>query len=72
MEKQNTTMVDSTTMEPDYLLRHGLTFETLSASARAAGGVVLDIEGTNDTSLRLAKDGHTVLLPQPTDHPDGE
>lgn len=59
-------------MEPDYSLKHELTFEALPTSARAADGVVLDIEGTNDTSLRLAKDGHTVLLPQPTDDPNGE
>lgn len=72
MEKQNTTMVDSNTMGPDYSLKHKLTFEALPAPVRAAGGVVLDIEGTNDTSSLLAKDGHTVLLPQPIDDPNGE
>ncbi|KAH7254422.1 hypothetical protein NW759_009586 [Fusarium solani] len=38
--------------------------------ARAEAGVLLNVAGPDGTSLRLAKDGHTVLLPQPTDDMD--
>ncbi|EEU34431.1 uncharacterized protein NECHADRAFT_97473 [Fusarium vanettenii 77-13-4] len=38
--------------------------------ARAEAGVLLNVERADGTSLRLAEDGHTVLLPQPTDDPD--
>ncbi|KAM0257904.1 hypothetical protein ACHAPA_011505 [Fusarium lateritium] len=38
--------------------------------ARAEAGVLLNIERAEGTSLRLAEDGHTVLLPQPTDDPN--
>ncbi|KAM0418491.1 hypothetical protein ACHAPD_004850 [Fusarium lateritium] len=38
--------------------------------ARAEAGVRLEVEGAETTSLRLAEDGHTVLLPQPTDDPN--
>ncbi|KAF4999954.1 hypothetical protein FDECE_11356 [Fusarium decemcellulare] len=38
--------------------------------ARAEAGVLLNVEGPDGTSLRLAEDGHTVLLPQPTDDAD--
>ncbi|KAJ4252496.1 hypothetical protein NW762_011097 [Fusarium torreyae] len=37
--------------------------------ARAEAGVLLEVERAEGTSLRLAEDGHTVLLPQPTDNP---
>ncbi|KAH7061955.1 major facilitator superfamily domain-containing protein [Paraphoma chrysanthemicola] len=33
------------------------------------GGVFLDIEG-RELSLKTAKDGHTILVPQPSDDPD--
>ncbi|EWZ33018.1 hypothetical protein FOCG_12569 [Fusarium oxysporum f. sp. radicis-lycopersici 26381] len=38
--------------------------------ARAEAGVLLQVERAEGTSLRLAEDGHTVLLPQPTDDPN--
>ncbi|PVH76624.1 MFS general substrate transporter [Cadophora sp. DSE1049] len=33
------------------------------------GGILLDIEG-RDISLKTAKDGHTILVPQPSDNPE--
>ncbi|KAF5972025.1 monophenol monooxygenase [Fusarium bulbicola] len=38
--------------------------------ARAEAGVLVQVERAEGTSLRLANDGHTVLLPQPTDDPN--
>ncbi|KAM5344306.1 hypothetical protein ACJ41O_012843 [Fusarium nematophilum] len=43
------------------------TIEALPDSARADGGVILSVDTADESTLRLAKDGHTVLLPQPTD-----
>lgn len=34
-----------------------------------AGGILLDIEG-RESSLKTAKDGHTILIPQPTEDPN--
>lgn len=66
MEKQDSASANHT----DYVLKHELTVEALPASVTAAGGIIVDVEGVSDSSLRLAKDGHTVLLPQPTDDPN--
>ncbi|KAK7409178.1 hypothetical protein QQX98_008671 [Neonectria punicea] len=45
------------------------TVEAFPQSARAEGGVLLTVDTPGESPLRLAKDGHTVLLPQPTDDP---
>ncbi|PNH48188.1 hypothetical protein VD0004_g318 [Verticillium dahliae] len=46
------------------------TVEPVPQSAKAEAGVILRVDTAADTGLRLAKDGHTVLLPQPTDDKD--
>ncbi|KPM42937.1 hypothetical protein AK830_g3620 [Neonectria ditissima] len=45
------------------------TVEAFPQAARAEGGVVLTVDVPGESPLHLAKDGHTVLLPQPTDDP---
>ncbi|CRK31560.1 hypothetical protein BN1708_015975 [Verticillium longisporum] len=42
------------------------TVEPVPQSAKAEAGVILRVDTAANTGLRLAKDGHTVLLPQPT------
>ena len=32
------------------------------------GGLVVDNDGTHATNLKLALDGHTILVPQPSDN----
>ncbi|KAF4975664.1 hypothetical protein FZEAL_7554 [Fusarium zealandicum] len=44
--------------------------DAIPREARVEAGVLLTVDGAEGTSLRLAKDGHTVLLPQPTDDPN--
>ncbi|KAK3115288.1 hypothetical protein LTR53_005511 [Teratosphaeriaceae sp. CCFEE 6253] len=43
------------------------TVKPLPTSVATEAGVLLDVEGSDAHGLKLAKDGHTVLLPQPTD-----
>ncbi|KAL6411958.1 hypothetical protein AUP68_04338 [Ilyonectria robusta] len=45
------------------------TVEAFPQAARAEGGVVLNVDSPGDSPLHLAADGHTVLLPQPTEDP---
>ncbi|KAF4547707.1 Hypothetical protein D9617_37g012330 [Elsinoe fawcettii] len=51
----------------DRNLRQVPTVQALPDSARTDGGLLLRVDEESVGSLRLAKDGHTVLLPQPTD-----
>ena len=57
MEKNTTEM-----MENDYSLKPVPTVEPFPLAARASAGVLLDIEGADDSSLRLASDGHVSVL----------
>ncbi|KAH7085784.1 major facilitator superfamily domain-containing protein [Paraphoma chrysanthemicola] len=50
-------------------LKPTVTAPPLPDSLQVNGGLVLRAEGlTNIDNIRLAKDGHTVLIPQPTQH----
>ncbi|PSK48651.1 hypothetical protein B9Z65_62 [Elsinoe australis] len=46
------------------------TIQPMPEGLKSEAGVVLDISGKTDSSLKLAGDGHTILLPQPTDDPN--
>ncbi|KAH7346955.1 major facilitator superfamily domain-containing protein [Pyrenochaeta sp. MPI-SDFR-AT-0127] len=43
--------------------------KTKTADLISAGGIFLDIEG-RELSIKTAKDGHTILVPQPSDDPN--
>ncbi|CAK7200191.1 hypothetical protein SEUCBS139899_002882 [Sporothrix eucalyptigena] len=51
-------------------LEKQLTVEPLPEALRLEAGVLMNIDTNAGTSLRLAANGHTVLIPQPTDDPD--
>ncbi|KAF7554453.1 hypothetical protein G7Z17_g2925 [Cylindrodendrum hubeiense] len=65
MEKPDVEHVSS-----DEQLEKRPTVEPFPQAARAEAGVVLNIDAPGDSALRFAKDGHTVLLPQPTQDPN--
>ncbi|KAH7152563.1 hypothetical protein EDB81DRAFT_881531 [Dactylonectria macrodidyma] len=52
--------------EPDHIE----SIQALPNAVQKETGLVLDTEGLDgQLSLKVASDGHTVLLPQPTDDP---
>ncbi|GAM89106.1 hypothetical protein ANO11243_071410 [Dothideomycetidae sp. 11243] len=50
-------------------LEHAPTVQALPDAAKTEAGILLEVDEENAGSLQLARDGHTVLLPQPTSDP---
>ncbi|CAK1364197.1 hypothetical protein CB0940_03866 [Cercospora beticola] len=58
--------------DADHLeLKHEPTIEPVPQELQINGGILVDVkDGDKATNFKLAQDGHTVLIPQPTDDPN--